>query len=251
MKRLSMFLFVLLLIGTFCFAQTGTEPGQDPAQRPPIPASARSPVATPQNTPAPTAPKAAPKKKNLDLEISLGVPVHFSNDIENPAENSAAVATGLGLTFNIGNWAGIGLEADFAYTQNTVAISINPNESNYYSIFGTNVLLGPVFYLYHDDRFKIPLAVDFHFSFNKMDFRNIDGNNAKVSQSIFLIGPALQIGIQYHFSKDFYVLSRITVTCDVASFGTNTTTTKKDEFERPEMGLTWGVKPLLGVGLRL
>ncbi|GHT66853.1 hypothetical protein FACS1894110_11260 [Spirochaetia bacterium] len=253
MKRLSMFLFVLLLIGAFCFAQTGTAPGQAPAQRPPIPAPARPPVAAPQNTPAPAAPKAAPKKKNLDLEISLGVPVHFTNDIEKPSENNAAVAIGIGLTYNFNKWVAIGLEGDFAYAQNTSAISIDPdNKSNYYSIFNANVLLGPVFYLYSDEHFKIPLAVDFHFGFNRSDFSQIQTDRTvdPISQSVFLLGPALQIGVQYHFSKDFYILSRAMVTCDVVSFGANTSTGDV-KTDRPEMGITWGVKPLLGVGLRL
>ncbi|GHT55251.1 hypothetical protein FACS1894109_01450 [Spirochaetia bacterium] len=252
MKRVGMFLFVLVSITAISFAQTATEPAPRPA--PVRPGQAAAPAApAAQTSSAAALPAALPAKKtNLDIEMSLGVPVHFTNNIDGPAENTVNVATGIGLTYNILSWLGISFDADFAFAQNTSSVSLASKASNFYSIFSTNVLLGPIFYLYADDHFRIPLAVDVHFGFNKADYSEIGDPNGKVvSQSISLLGPALQIGLQFHFSKDFYIMSRIAVTCDIVSFGTNKTGGVESDRETPEMSATWGIKPVLGVGLRL
>jgi hypothetical protein len=221
--------------------------------------------------------------ERFDLEIYAGFPVHWTNAEHgqgfywfNPNYTmedktvTANTAIGLSMTYNINKYVGINLDTDFFYGAKLAGFS-NPS-SDYISMFGSNIVIGPMFYLYNNNLLRIPMTVGCHFYYYSDDLWmpsliGYDPQNP-ITQSTagfwtkrrdFQLGPVISLGIQYHFNESIYIFSRTNVSVDffrwhqisyIADDGTgNGTYTSRTKAET-EFAVSWGVKPAMGIGIK-
>jgi len=174
------------------------------------------------------------------------------------------------LTYNFTKNIGIHMDTDFFYGAKIAGFS-NPT-SDYISMLGTNILLGPVFYLYHGDFLRIPLAVGAHFYYYSDDFwmpnlvgydpENPSGQSTDgfwMNRRDFQFGPGISLGVQFHFNENIYIFSRTNVSVDllrwrqinyIADDGTGTDTYKDKSKTKTDFAVSWGIKPVLGIGIK-
>jgi hypothetical protein len=224
-----------------------------------------------------------PEIEKFDLEIYAGFPVHWTNarhaqnfywfnpdyDMEDKSV-TANTSIGLSMTYNFNRHIGINLDTDFFYGAKLAGFS-NPS-SDYISMFGNNIFLGPMFYLYNANSLRIPMTVGIHFYYYGDDLwmPNLIGYDPlnPSSQSAagfwanrkdFQLGPVISLGIQYHFSESIYIFSRTTVSLDlfrwhqvsyIADDGTGSGTNKAQTKSEAEFAVSWGVKPVFGIGIK-
>jgi len=224
-----------------------------------------------------------PEIEKIDLEIYAGFPVHWTNakhdqsfywfnpdyDMEDKTV-TANTAIGLSMTYNFNKNIGINLDTDFFYGAKIAGFS-NPS-SDYISMFGTNILLGPVFYMYSGNFLRIPLMVGSHFYYYSDDLwmPNLIGYDPQnpSSQSTagfwtnrrdFRMGPVVSLGVQFHFNENIYIFSRTNVSLDllrwhqvdyIADDGTGNGTYKDKTKTDTEFAVSWGIKPVLGIGIK-
>jgi len=252
MKKLIALPIVLILAAGLCFAQANTT-----AQQPAI--------------------------EKFDLEISAGFPVHWTNakhDQEfywfNPGyvmedkSVTANTAIGFSMNFNFTRKIGLTLDTDFFYGAKIAGFS-NPS-SDYNSMFGTNLLIGPTFYLYNGNFLRIPLALGLHMYYFSDDLwmpslvgydpqnpttQNIDGY--WMNRSEFQLGPGISLGIQFHFSDSIYIFSRTNIVLDffrwhqidyIADDGSGSGTNTAQSRSETESVVSWGIKPTIGIGIK-
>jgi hypothetical protein len=219
----------------------------------------------------------------FDLEIYAGFPVHWTNAKHgqdfywfNPdyvMEDKAVTANtaiGFSMNFNFTRKVGLNLDADFFYGAKISGFS-NPS-SDYISMFGTNVLLGPVFYLYNDNFLRIPLTVGGHLYYFSDDLwmpnlvgydpQNPSAQNTAgywTTRRDLQIGPGISLGVQFHFSENIYIFSRTNVVMDlfrwhsinyIADDGTGAGTNMAKSKSETEFVIGWGVKPVIGLGIK-
>jgi len=245
MKKLFVLFAVLILAAGLCFAQEEEAPE-------------------------------LPKPERLDLEVTVGFPVHWTNaehddgfypfhdHLELDKTVTANTAIGAALLFNFGRKIGFTLDWDFFYSARIAGFS-NPN-SDYNSMFGTNVLLGPVIYLYNSSFLRIPLAIGAHLYYYSdelwmpyLDMASAAApgpNGAWIKRKELQFGPGLYLGVQFHFNKSIYIFSRVNVAIDIFRWhqvkwiiddnGTPTDETKS----HTEFAVSWGIKPTLGLGIK-
>jgi hypothetical protein len=222
-----------------------------------------------------------PEIEKFDLEIYAGFPVHWTNAKNdqdffwfNPGYTmedkavTANTAIGLSMTYNFNKNIGINADTDFFYGARIAGFS-NPS-SDYISMFGTNILMGPVFYLYNNNFLRIPLTVGSHFYYYSDDLwmPNLIGYDPLTPSSLstdgfwtnrreFQLGPGISLGVQFHFNENIYIFSRTHVSVDLFRWrqisyiaddgaGTNTAETKA----KTEFAVSWEVKPVLGIGIK-
>jgi len=222
-----------------------------------------------------------PGIEKFNLEIYAGFPVHWTNAKHgqsfywfNPnyamedKSVTANTAIGLSVTYNFNKHIGINLDTDFFYGAKMAGFS-NPS-SDYISMFGTNIFIGPVFYLYNSNFLKIPLTIGGHLNFYSDDLwmPNLIGYDPLLPSSHsaagfwtnrkdFQLGPVISLGIQYHFNEKIYIFSRTNVSLDFFRWhkisyiaddgsGSGTYQTKTEA----EFAISWGVRPILGIGIK-
>ena len=247
MKKLVLILAVLILAAGICFAQ---EEDQAPPKD---------------------------KPEFFDLEISVGVPVHwtnspaphkhweqiFTNATGDPAwmydedkTVTANTAIGAALMFNFSRKFGVTLDADFFYAADVMGHS--PTNSYSHTIFGANALLGPVFFLYNSGFLRIPLAIGIHMYYwgtdTWMPFAgSTEGTWLKTRD--LQLGPGIYLGIQFHFNNSIYIFSRTNVSLDlfrwhqVVGAYYDGAVIKYDK-SWTETVIAWSVKPTLGLGIK-
>jgi len=220
--------------------------------------------------------------ERFDLEIYAGFPVHWTNAKHdqgfywfNPGYTmedktvTANTAIGLSMTYNFKNKIGITMDTDFFYGAKIAGFS-NPS-SDYISMFGTNINMGAVFYLYNNNLLRIPLTAGCHFYYYSDDLwmPNLVGSVPSTppaptassgfwtNRRDFQLGPVISLGIQYHFNENIYIFGRTHVSLDLFRWhqvsyiaddgsGTNTAQTKAEG----EFAVSWGIKPVLGIGIK-
>ena len=222
-----------------------------------------------------------PEIERFDLEIYAGFPVHWTNAEHgqsfywfNPDYNmedktvTANTSIGLSMTYNFNKKIGINLDTDFYYGAKLAGFS-NPS-SDYISMFGTNIVLGPVFYLYNKNSLRIPMTTGIHFYYYSDDLwmPNLIGYvplhpiipgtaGFWANRKDFQIGPVISLGIQYHFNENIYIFGRTHVSLDLFRWhqvsyiaddgsGTNIAQSKAES----EFAVSWGIKPVLGIGIK-
>jgi len=243
MKKLIVLPVILILAAGLCFAQAVEE--AETTELPPI--------------------------EKFDLEVHVGFPVHWTNalhddsfytfNVNSKAEDktvTANTAIGFSTLFNFGRKVGFGLEADFFYSARLAGYATPSADS--ISMFGANVFLGPVFYLYNGIFLRIPLMVGAHMYYFGDDLwvPAFDAGNSAgglwMNRKDLQIGPGISLGVQFHFTKSIYVFSRTNVALDVfrwhkvtyIEYGTYEEQTKSDM----EFTISWSVKPVLGIGIK-
>ena len=211
------------------------------------------------------APAKPPKPEFFDLEINIGVPVHwtnspvdhkfYSNVIDTDKVVTANTAIGAALLFNFGRKIGLTLDADIFVGSDVMGHTTTDSYSN--TLMGINALFGPVFYLYNGTLLRIPLAIGFHmyyWSSDSWQYIGVGGAgpgtaNTWIKTSDFQIGPGAYLGIQFHFNRSLYIFSRTNVAVDLFRWhkvAYNATPEKKDS----EVTFAWSVKPAIGVGIK-
>jgi hypothetical protein len=223
------------------------------------------------------------RTEKFDLEIYAGFPVHWTNArhdqgfywfnpdyIMEDKSVTANTAIGLSMIYNFNKYIGLNMDTDFFYGAKLAGFS-KPS-SDYISMFGTNIVIGPVFYLYNNNVLRIPLTIGSHFYFYSddlwmPDLIGYDPQNPS-SQSTagfwanrrdFQLGPVISLGLQYHFNESIYIFSRTSVNVDffrwhqisyIADDGTGNGTYTAQIKTETEIAVAWGVKPVLGIGIK-
>ena len=213
-----------------------------------------------------------PKPEKFDLEVSVGFPVHWTNgehdDDFYPWNQlgywqldktvTANTAWGAALMFNFGRKVGFTIDWDFFYSAKVTGFS-NPT-SDYNSMFGTNLLVAPVFFIYNSSFLRIPLAIGAHVYYFSdemwMPYLDVPApgpEGAWLKRRDLQIGPGLYLGVQFHFNNSVYIFSRTNVAIDIFRWhqakwaepnGPN------DSRSEMEFVISWNVKPTLGLGIK-
>jgi hypothetical protein len=207
---------------------------------------------------------AAPVPDVFDLEINMGFPIHWSNSLQegdNPSQIfedttvSANTALGLALLLNFKRIDFV-LDTDFFYGARTTGIASNDSDGN--SLLGANALLGPVFYLHDGNSLRIPLAIGGHLYYHSEELwvPAVSGPTGGqwIKQQDIQVGFGVYLGIQFHFNDKIYIFSRANVAIDIFRWhktrGILAGATTNDNVA--EMGFisAWGVKPVIGIGVK-
>jgi len=215
--------------------------------------------------------------EGFNAEINFGFPIHWTNGHHHYNEIDPSIKTedkivtastsiGVGITFNFTNKIGMIFEADFFYGAELTGIS-NPT-SDYISLSGGNIFFGPLFYLFNNNVFRLPLAFGYHM-YTFSDSLWIPGldEGSWVTREDLQLGIGASLGFQFHFESGMYFFSRTTVIFDFVRFhtvkgyvaSTNTDLTWPPTIvlgipieEPPDVFnfLSWTVKPVIGIGMR-
>lgn len=197
----------------------------------------------------------AGKLERFTAELGPGFNFHWTNGIHDDLEDKTVTANtsiGVGVTVNFTNIIGLTLDADFSYGAKLFGVA-TPS-SGYISLTGFNVFLGPVFYLYNNNIFRIPFSVGAHMSYFCDDLwvPELDGNNGLwISRSDTQLGIGFSLGLQFHFASGVYVFSRTNASFDfVRMHSTNGEEAFVKETCLDILPISWNVKPSAGVGIR-
>jgi len=292
MKKLFVLLLTMILAAGVAFAQEGeaapaqTEtPAQAQAQ---ASAQTQDQTQTPQAESAPAAPTR--QIERMSLEVTIGFPVHWSHGTHDvqfypshpgvddtdliPMEDrfaTANTAIGIALTFNFNRYVGFVLDADFFYGVKLHGFS-NP-ASDYISLSSANIFLGPVFYLYNNNTFRVPLMVGLHMFYFADDvwvpeLGGVTGSNSLIAghwmnREELQFGLGLALGFQYHFNRNIYIFSRTNVSIDFVRMhsikevvdrnasGLDSTDYREASHIDLFTSIHWTVKPTIGIGVKL
>jgi hypothetical protein len=249
MKKLFILLAIFILVAGFGFAQI-MDAGA---------AGGTTAAANGADVPA------LPKPEIFDLEISGAYPVHWTNGkhddsfygallTNNPNLDktvTANTAIGIGLLWNFGRKVGLTIDMDFFYAAREQGFS--EATSNAVSLFGANVLIGPVFFLYNSSFLRIPLTIGAHmyYYFDEI-WEPLLGSGTDgvwIQRKDFQVGPGISLGVQFHFNNNVYIFSKTTVGIDILRWHDIEVLgiVKNDE---KDMGVSWTVKPALGLGIK-
>jgi len=201
--------------------------------------------------------------ERFNMEVNVGFPVHWTNGVHNDTVNdgnkyedkfaTADTAIGLAGTYNINRNIGITLDMDFFFGAKLTGFS-SPT-SNYISLSGLNVFVGPVFYLYNNGALRIPFTAGLHFYYFGDDLwiPELDGSGGSwTNRHEFQFGPEVSLGIQYHFDNNVYIFSRTNAGIDflrVHSMNLSDGSEYSKKFHR-DLSLNWDVKPSIGIGMK-
>lgn len=262
MKKLIILPVILVLVAGLCFAQAEELPEEEVDSTPSL-----------------------PKIEIFDLEVSAGFPIHWASAKHdqnfywfNPTyvmedkTITANISVGLSFVFNFTQKIGFNLDTDFFLSSKMVGFA-NPSSDNIF-MFGANILMGPVFYLYNTGSLRIPLTVGGHLYYFSDDLwmPNLVGydplnppSNIQSTDGFWMnrrdlqVGPGISLGLQFHFTPSIYIFSRASFIVDVFSWheiryiaddGTGAGTYIAQIKSETNFIISWGVKPVLGLGIK-
>jgi hypothetical protein len=208
--------------------------------------------------------EAAPSQraKEFDLEITGGVPVHWTGAEHTHGsytlEDKTVTATsslGLGLIFNgKSKKVGFAIDADFAFGQSLYGDPIQ--NSGFTGIAAANVLLGPVFYIYNGSFLRVPLAFGIHYYYYSNDVWVRDTLGGTPDEYWNLSdhqgGLGTYFGVQFHFNANLYIVARTNISVDFVRYHIEKESlgTATDAHTGFELALAWSVKPTIGLGIK-
>ncbi|MCL2800324.1 MAG: hypothetical protein FWD28_01015 [Treponema sp.] len=161
----------------------------------------------------------------VNVEFSFGFPVHWTNGIHDDAlylampnlgemmsDKTVTVNTafGIALTLNFTKTFGFMLDADMFFGAKLTGFA-NPT-SDFNSLFGANLTIGPVFYLINTDVLRIPLVIGAHAYFFADDLWipiDNNGDGTWLNRTDLQIGASISLGVQYHFDNNIYILAAL------------------------------------------
>jgi len=213
----------------------------------------------------------------FNLEISIGFPVHWTNGLHNDefyriinepsAQNmmedksvTANTAIGLATIFNFTRTFGWKLDLDFFYGAKLQGFS-QPT-SDFIGLSGANIFFGPVFYIFNNNVLRLPLAVGFHMYYFTEDLWVPQLNNAAtpngglwMNRSDVQFGPAVSLGVQFHFNRDLYMFSKTGVAIDLfrvhrIKWYDGDDFWDEDHRHFNDISVNWSIKPSLGLGIK-
>lgn len=238
-------LLILLIMFSLAFAVFAQEAEVEaPAQEPAAPAQEAS--LPPTGT-----------GKGFVLEVTANIPVHWTDAEDHPSgledkTVSTATALGLALNFNFSRKWGFIIDADISFARalyGDPGVPAGNKNSDFGSLMTANVLLGPVVYLYSGSFLKVPLAFGVHYYFYSKDHWDYV-NTGWWQTSDHQFGPGLYIGIQFHFTKNIYIVSRATLSLDIARYHTEKGGAGTSSLNEFELVSSFGVKPTIGMGIK-
>jgi len=202
------------------------------------------------------------RTEKFSLEVNVGFPIHWTNGLHDDPMNegnmiedksvTANTAIGLAANFNFNRKFGVTLDADFSFGAKLAGYA-SPT-SDYISLSGVNVFLGPVLYLYNSNALRIPLAFGVHMYYfgDNLWIPSLGTEGAWLSRQDFQFGPGVSLGVQYHFDSGIYMFSRTNVTVDFlrahSMKGSNGSELTKES--HGDVSPNWSVKPSLGIGVK-
>jgi len=260
MKKLFVLLLTMILAAGVAFAQEASATSQE------------------------TTEEAAPTRQieRMSLEVTIGFPIHWTTGLHNNEfypkhpddstiymeDRSATANTSIGvaLNFNFTRIFGFVIDADFFYGAKIQGFS-NPN-SDYIALSSANVFIGPVFYLYNNNTFRVPFGISAHMYYFGDDLwvpdispEPVDGAGWWMNRTEIQFGLGLSLGFQYHFNRDIYVFSRTNVSIDFVRIhsikevndhdGSGTAYREASHTNILVGGIHWTVKPTIGIGMKL
>ncbi|MCL2197230.1 MAG: hypothetical protein FWB77_06400 [Treponema sp.] len=284
MKKLFILLAVFILAAGFVYAQEQQEETtvvqsetQAPQAQPAQTQTTQTQTTQTQTTQVQPSAQEAPAEEEtkraieiLNVEISMNFPVHWSNGLHddsfyqvineatgaNMMEDKSVTANtsiGIGINLNITKSFGIALNMDIFYAAKIGGFS-SPT-SDYNSIFGINAFFGPVFYLFNNGTFRIPLAVGAHMYYFNDDLwvPEIGLSGAWMNRSEMQFGPAVSIGVQFHFNTGIYLFTRTQIAIDLIRIHSLDWYNGTD-YEQLNctdiMNVNWAIKPVFGIGIK-
>jgi hypothetical protein len=249
MKRILVLLTVVVFVTSLSFAQEND--GQEFSNQP-----------SSGTTTGETGSDETPRKiEPYNAEINIGFPVHWTNGFHDPAEDKTVTANssvGIGITFNFTEKVGLIMEGDISYGAELYGASTIPT-SDYISLLGANLFVGPLFYLFNNDVFRVPLAIGVHVYYFSDDLwiPAIDGSQGSwVSRNDTQFGVGFSLGFQLHFNSGIYLFSRTSVLFDFirihSTSGYDGVTAAPYDVEAclDIFPLSWFIKPAAGIGIR-
>jgi len=127
-------------------------------------------------------------------------------------------------------------------TMSAAGSSSTIDRSAYDFLMSLDMLVGPVFVLYQNEKFALPLAAGFHYfhAWFVSSAGSVDGTK---------LGIGTNLTGEYHFTPNIYLLGRLQVTLDfydtteteIYGYGTASTSTFGST-------TTWGIDPTIGIG---
>jgi hypothetical protein len=180
-----------------------------------------------------------------NFELYGGLPLHFE---QADAGDSSMTSFSLGFAgiSPVNDFIALGCYDNFIFPlelSTTIdGTKVTTKRGDYDSLFGVDMLLGPVFTLYSAGRVKIPLAVGLHLFL-------LTSSTEAVSMIGFEFGAGANISVEYHFNSRVYMFGRVQGTWDFYTANTITTAQQSVSDSGSLTGLC--VNPNLGIGFRL
>jgi hypothetical protein len=192
------------------------------------------------------------KGRRDSIELGIASPYVIENssvsgvDIKTKMSTLAINFSGISLfTDNVG----MGVYANFIFplklTTSTMGYSISVNRSAYDMLFGIDMLLGPVFIVYKNNKFVLPFSAGIHCMLLR-----------SVAHTMSSIGTSLGVGVnitgEYHFNNRIYLLGRFQLTFDCYSINSIEQDVGGYSVKRTYSGMlkTWGINPIVGIGIK-
>jgi hypothetical protein len=259
MKKLFVLLVVLILAAGVALAQ------EENNNLEPVPAPAQ---ATSRERPI----------ELFNMEISVGFPVHWTNGRHNqevyyfnPPDNeiymedrtvTANTSIGIAAIFNFTRGFGLALDMDFFFGAKIAGFAAPT--SDYVSLAGANIFFGPIFYIFNNNILRIPLGIGAHMYYFQDDLWVPDlavgsTQGAWLNRHEIQFGPAISLGVQFHFSRDIYIFSRTNVAIDLFRMFSRRwydgveyrdQINDEDYYVSEHFSINWLVKPSLGIGIK-
>lgn len=180
-----------------------------------------------------------------NIELYGGVPLLYEkSDIGKTFMTAASV--GFAVTAPISDNIGIGVYDTVLFPLQLKAdiegISATANRSDYNSIWGFDMLLGPVFIVYSNSKIKIPVAAGFH-------LLTMTASTDEMSTLGYELGFGSNVGIEFHINDRLYILGRLQGTGDF--FGITRVDVGRGSVVDSGILTTLCLNPSIGIGFKL
>lgn len=161
--------------------------------------------------------------------------------------NMSGFALGLESRSMLSDMVGMGVKFGFFWpqsmslTQNNV--TYNVHRSDYKSLFGYEMLLGPAIMPVRGERFGLNITPGLHLGYL------LSSTNAASTFS-FMIGLGADVSADFYLAKHFYLNGGIALSYDFYSFGLTTVATPRGNVSVSNSGgvSTFMFQPRLGIG---
>lgn len=161
--------------------------------------------------------------------------------------NMSGFALGLETRSMIGEKVGMGVKFDFFWPQTMRTtqggITIDVDRSDYKSLFGYEMLLGPAIMPVRGERFGLNITPGLHLGYL------LSSTNAASTFS-FMIGLGADVSADFYLTKHFYLNGGISFSYDFYSIGSTTVATPRGNVSVSNSGgvSTFMFQPRLGIG---
>lgn len=142
---------------------------------------------------------------------------------------------------------GSGLYANLIFPQkikiSSMGQSVEFDKSEYDFLLAADVLVGPVFMVYENGNFALPVAAGFH-------CLQLWSSANSLNASCYELGFGTNVTGEYHITRNIYFLARFQLTFDFFSIDTEEQYVGHKKVRTVNSGTlaAWGVNPTVGIG---